>query len=113
MCDPRQLDFLSPGKEQLDTDEFDGETCVQALDGERLSSLMGRVYALMGDGKPRTLREIADACAGSEASVSARIRDLRKERFRKNYPNSEVITERVEGQRGLHRYRVVVGMKGE
>ena len=43
----------------------------------RLNRLLDRVYRLMRDGKPRTLRQIADACNGGEASCSARLREIR------------------------------------
>jgi len=60
---------------------FDGATFDPALDGDRLRILLGRVYALMRDGEWRTLASIAERCGGTEASVSARLRDLRKDRF--------------------------------
>ena len=50
-------------------------------DQERLSSLLERVKALMSDGNARTLAQIAQKTGGTESSVSARLRDLRKERF--------------------------------
>jgi len=60
---------------------FDGETYDPALDEDRLTRLLGRVWALMIDGRWRTLAEIQRAAGGTEASVSARLRDLRKDRF--------------------------------
>jgi DNA-binding Lrp family transcriptional regulator len=42
---------------------------------------MRAVYALMQDGQWRTLAVIAEECKASEASVSARLRDLRKLRY--------------------------------
>lgn len=59
---------------------FDGETFDGPQDGARLRTQLERVRALMADGRPRTLRQIAGAVGGSEASVSARLRDLRKPR---------------------------------
>ena len=84
--------------------DFQGATFDPALDGERLAGQLSRVYRLMRDGKWRTLREIADVVGGSEAGVSARLRDLRKDEFKSLYRVSGVDRERVEG--GLHRYRV-------
>ena len=81
---------------------FDGATYNSALDQERLGRQLDRVQALMADGQWRTLREIADAVGGSEASVSARLRDLRKARFGAH----EVERLRVAG--GLYRYRLGV-----
>ena len=57
---------------------FKGSTYDEKLDEERLKSQLGRVRQLMGDGKFRTLAEIATAVKGSEAGVSARLRDLRR-----------------------------------
>ena len=59
---------------------FDGET-VRAIDIPRLAGLVAKVYELMRDGEHRTLTAIARACGCLETSASARLRDLRKERF--------------------------------
>jgi len=61
--------------------QFDGETFDPVLDGARLSSQLQRVKALMSDGRWHSLRYISDTVGGSEASVSARIRDCRKLKF--------------------------------
>lgn len=60
---------------------FDGETYDRALDKDRLKTLLDRVFDFMRDYNWHTLAEIKDSCGGSEASVSARLRDLRKNRF--------------------------------
>lgn len=60
---------------------FDGATFDAKRDGDRLSRLFDRVRALMLDGTWRTLPEIQARCGGSEASCSARLRDLRKGKF--------------------------------
>jgi hypothetical protein len=52
-----------------------------ARDGPRLQAQMARVYALMRDGRWRTLAEIAEATGDPPASVSAQLRHLRKPRF--------------------------------
>jgi biotin operon repressor len=75
---------------------FRGAT-IEAQDVPRLTSQYERVKSLMLDGKWRTLRQIATACNGSEPSVSARLRDLRREGY-------TVERERVAG--GLFAYRV-------
>lgn len=82
---------------------FDGVTYDPDQDHKRLKGQLWRVFQLMSDGKWRTLAEIAIEAGGSEASVSARLRDLRKEQ----YGGREVLHERVKG--GLWRYRLVVG----
>ena len=56
----------------------DGDTYDHERDGQRLATLQARVTAAMSDGQWWTLRELATSTRGSEASVSARLRDLRK-----------------------------------
>ena len=83
---------------------FDGATFDENLDGERLSTLLVRVRSYMLNGGWATLSEIATAsAAGSEASVSARLRDLRTEKF-----GSFTVDRRRRGdpKNGLHEYRV-------
>jgi uncharacterized protein (DUF2132 family) len=60
---------------------FDGDTYKHERDGERLSSQYRRVFDLMRDGCWRTLTDIAMSTFDNEASISARLRDMRKERF--------------------------------
>ena len=61
---------------------FDGESFDPALDGDRLSRQFDQVRAIMLRGAWVTVREIArELGPASEASVSARVRDLRKPRF--------------------------------
>lgn len=80
---------------------FDGETYNHAQDGERLNAQLQRVRDLMKDGRWRTLSEIAAATHDPESSVSARLRDLRKERFGKH------TVDRRRKSRGLYEYRLV------
>lgn len=82
---------------------FDGVTYDPDQDHHRLKGQLWRVFQLMSDGRWRTLAEIANEAGGSEASVSARLRDLRKE----TYGGREVQRERVSG--GLWQYRMKVG----
>jgi hypothetical protein len=83
---------------------FDGESFDQAQDGARLSAQLEKVKALMLDGAWRTLEEIQDATGvRSSASVSARIRDLRKPRF------GRYLVERRRVVGGLFEYRVAPG----
>lgn len=61
---------------------FDGQTFNLDRDGIRLNAQLKRVLAcMMVSGAWMTLREIAAATGDPEASVSARIRDVAKERF--------------------------------
>jgi hypothetical protein len=80
----------------------DGETYVPALDQERLTSQLERVKLLMQDGRWRTLGELQSIAGGTEASVSARLRDLRKSR----HGSHTVNRRRVAG--GLFEYQLVL-----
>jgi hypothetical protein len=57
---------------------FGGSTYVRSLDRERLGEQLCRVIDAMSDGKWRSLREIAAITDDPEASISARLRDVRK-----------------------------------
>ena len=81
---------------------FDGETYIATLDRDRLKSQLERVFALMKDSQWRTLHDIQVRCGGSEAGISARLRDLRKERF----GNHRLISRRRTA--GTWEYRLIV-----
>ena len=83
--------------------KFDGETYDPELDEERLSEQHARVSSLMSDFVWRTLSEISKATKDPEASVSARLRDLRKKRF-----GSWVVEHRCRGvaKNGLWEYKI-------
>ena len=80
--------------------QFDGDTYTPMLDYVRLTGLLSRVYFVMEDGRWHTLGELSVRAVGSEASVSARLRDLRKAKF----GSFQVDRERVKA--GLWRYRL-------
>ena len=80
--------------------DFGGVTYSPALDGKRLNGQLQRVFELMKDGQWHSLYEIANQVGGSEAGVSARLRDLRKSKF----GGHTVDHRRVNG--GLWEYRV-------
>jgi hypothetical protein len=81
----------------------DGATYDHQRDGQRLQKQHERVLALMLDSKWRTLADIAKETNAPEASVSARLRDLRKPKF-----GGYKVERRCVGW-GLWEYRVVVG----
>lgn len=83
---------------------FDGATIIDEYDTKRLAGLLGRVFNLMADTRWRTLPEIVTVTGGSEASVSARLRDLRKKRFGSHTINRR---RRGEAERGLHEYQLI------
>ena len=60
---------------------FDGATYERAKDQRRLTTQLRRVLRFMRDGRYHTLRRISEALDYPEASVSARLRDLRKVKF--------------------------------
>ncbi len=60
---------------------YGGATFDPALDEERLNEQTIRIYRLMNDSLWRTLAEISAETGDPEASVSARLRDLRKPDF--------------------------------
>ena len=82
--------------------EPDGSTFDANLDGARLTGQHAKVKGLMADGRWRTLARIAEVVGGSEAGVSARLRDLRKSKF----GGHTVDRRRLSG--GLYEYRVIL-----
>lgn len=60
---------------------FDGDTYTPSLDYSRLSTQMERVRAVMLSGMWFTLDRLHALTGDPHASISARIRDLRKNRF--------------------------------
>ena len=85
--------------------DFDGSTYVAPLDQSRLNAQLRRVIEAMQDRRWRTLAEIERITGDVQASVSARLRDLRKERF-----GASTVERRRRGeeQRGLFEYRLLV-----
>jgi hypothetical protein len=79
---------------------FDGGTFDEARDGERLAKQLQSVFSLMSDKEWHTIPELAYVLRAPEASISARLRDLRKSKFGAH------IVEREYVIRGLWKYRV-------
>lgn len=75
-----------------------GETADITRDGKRLGEQLQAVWAFVSDGEWHTLGQISEATQAPEASVSARLRDLR--RLGKD-------VERQYVTRGLHKYRIL------
>lgn len=82
-----------------------GITYEPSLDAARIASTFERVLALMSDGEWRTLGEIRGVTGGSEAGISARLRDCRKIEF-----GSHTVDRRRRGDAssGLHEYRLTI-----
>lgn len=84
--------------------QFDGKTFDKKLDGKRLSGQLHLVFNLMADGRWRALSEIAFEVDGSEAGVSARLRDLRKRKFGSHEVNRR---RRGNAKRGVWEYQLI------
>lgn len=84
--------------------DFDGNTYVRVQDHKRLTTQLGRVYSALYGGRWRTLDELSSATGSPQASISARLRDLRKAKF-----GAHLIERRPRGLRtqGLFEYRMV------
>jgi hypothetical protein len=80
-----------------------GRTFSAEIDGARLNRQAFDVWHAMRDMAWHTLPELSTRTGHPEASVSARLRDFRKERF----GGHEVQRERIPFGNGLHRYRLV------
>jgi hypothetical protein len=81
---------------------IDGETYDPEQDGERLRGQLQRVFNQMSDGAWWTLEHLTLLVGGTEAAVSARIRDLRKPKF----GGYRVDRRRVQGANGIWEYRL-------
>lgn len=82
---------------------FDGTTYEARHDQQRLAGQTLAVYRAMLSGRWLTLRELADETGAPEASISARLRDLRKPRF-----GAYTIERRRRGdpKHAVHEYRM-------
>lgn len=81
---------------------FNGSDYIPKRDDARLSGQLQRVFDCMKDRKWRSLPEIAAATGDPEASISAQLRHLRKERF-----GGHKISKRYQGN-GLFQYQLEV-----
>ena len=83
---------------------FNGSDYDPKFDNERLTGQIKRIYELMIDGQWRTLAEIESVTHDPQASISAQIRHLRKERF-----GSHIVNKRSRGERvvGLYEYQLL------
>lgn len=84
--------------------DFDGETYDRPLDHARLDGQLQRVRSIVSDGEWHTLEQIAAMAEAPHASVSARLRDLRKPKFGAHTIERKRIDD---GATGLHVYRMV------
>lgn len=82
---------------------FNGPEYAPEHDRARLSDQHARIRELMLDGVWRTIREVSQKTGAPEASASAQLRHMRKDRF-----GGFVVERRTRGDRkdGLFEYRV-------
>ena len=85
----------------MNAPHFDGSTYEADRDHSRLTTQMQRVAQAVSDGAWHTLSELAQKSHGSEAAVSARLRDLRKPKFGGHTVEREYVGN------GLWMYRVL------
>ena len=74
----------------------------EPIDVARLNEQTARVYAAVRDLRPWTLKSLAAKTGDPEASVSARLREIR--RYLHEGSKGTILRERVEGGNGLHTY---------
>ena len=87
--------------------QFDGATYTEELDQRRLTGQILRVFSLMKDAQWRTLAEIEQITGDPQASISAQLRNLRKERFGwHNVERRHRRRHRGVLQQGLFEYRL-------
>lgn len=87
------MDSPIPGSESFPYD-FSGDTYEEDRDQLRLSAQLDRTYQAMKDGKWRTIPEILQITGDRFApSISARLRDFRKERFGSHVVNRRYIKD--------------------
>ena len=86
---------------------FNGDDYQPARDNPRLRGQLLRVWTQVKDGRWQTLRSIADATGDPEASVSAQLRHLRKQRF----GGYEIEKRHVRD--GLYEYRLYTGSNND
>lgn len=93
-----QLDLLATPVVR-DWRPFHGATYLEGRDGARLNAQCQRVFNVMSTGAWHTLASLSMATGDPQASVSARLRDLRKHGY-------TVDKEYLE--RGLWKYRMKI-----
>jgi hypothetical protein len=84
---------------------FDGDDYIHERDGKRLAKNHFKLKNLMEDSVYRTLKEISYITSIPEASVSAGLRDFRKERFGGHILNKKYL------ENGLYSYQLILNKK--
>ena len=92
---------------------FDGPEFDERADALRLTGQIRRVADCMKDEQWRTLSEIATWTGDPEASVSAQLRHLRKEKFGKHTVDRQRRGIPARRTSGLWEYRLRIRKAGE
>lgn len=89
----------------MENPDYDGSNYIRELDKVRLAGQMKSIFLVMKDAEWRTLNEIAGITCFGEASISAQLRNLRKEKF-----GSHIVDKRRRGEKnkGLWEYSLMV-----
>lgn len=111
-CQASLFDYAGFNGPRFNGPRFDGPVYNPAKDQARLSTQIERLFSLMKDERYRTLAEIAVLTGDPEASISANLRHLRKDRF-----GNHIVTKQrrgsptatgVNGTAGTWEYRLLV-----
>ncbi len=84
--------------------DFEGSDYVRELDRVRLTGQILRIFNFMAPGEWRTLREIESKTGDPQASISAQLRHLRKDRW-----GGHQVEKRRRGDehQGLFEYKLI------
>jgi len=85
--------------------EFDGAVYVPHYDKKRLTGQLERIFNLMKDGKFRTVNQIHDVLGYPQASISAQLRNLKKERYGGHGLEKQHVGDRANG---LWEFKIIV-----
>jgi len=104
MNDQMKIDFSSKdfAEKFFKPIKFDGSD-IEPCDNTRLTGQILDIYNLMKDGNKRTLRGISDLTGYGESSISAQLRNLRKDRF----GSHQIEKERTTANGGTWVYWIV------
>jgi predicted transcriptional regulator len=89
--------------------EFNGHAFVPSFDENRLTGQMRGIHGLMKDRNWRTLSEIENYTGYPQASISASLRNFRKDSWGKNIVNKQ---RRGNPAHGLFEYQLIMNLTG-
>ena len=89
-------------------DRFDGSDYNPKHDKKRLTGQILRIFDIVKDGSWNTVKEIEQLTGDPQTSISAQLRNLRKDRF-----GGHIVETRYRGDRskGLWEYKLIVKVK--